>query len=265
MLTDPGTRQPGRYARLRERAAGGAQGICLQLRGGRLRGARRRQAQRAGGGDGHVGPARGHSAAAPSTNPGASRRSCSSWRIRASASSSRGSGRSRSSPARSRNSWASTRSTTWPTTPSRRSSTTSAAWAHCRWWSTRTSPPGSSEWYRQEDRHAALLTGWREACVDAGAAWGGGESPSLPELVHAPEIELAGSAVGLVPDGRPAILGEELAPGRRDRARRQQRPARQRLLARAADRLPAARRLRDTSCPAAGASARRCWIGARST
>ena len=56
-------------------------------------------------------------------------------------------------------------------------------------------------------------TGWREACVDAGAAWGGGESPSLPELVHAPEIELAGSAVGLVPDGRPAILGEELAPG----------------------------------------------------
>jgi phosphoribosylformylglycinamidine cyclo-ligase len=72
---------------------------------------------------------------------------------------------------------------------------------------------GSSEWYRQEDRHAALLTGWREACEDAGAAWGGGESPSLPELVYAPEIELAGSAVGLVPDGRPAILGAELAPG----------------------------------------------------
>jgi phosphoribosylformylglycinamidine cyclo-ligase len=72
---------------------------------------------------------------------------------------------------------------------------------------------GSSEWYRREDRHAALLTGWREGCVDAGAAWGGGESPSLPELVHAPDIELAGSAVGLVPDGRPAILGAELAPG----------------------------------------------------
>jgi phosphoribosylformylglycinamidine cyclo-ligase len=72
---------------------------------------------------------------------------------------------------------------------------------------------GSSEWYLREDRHAALLTGWREACVDAGAAWGGGESPSLPELVHGPDIELAGSAVGLVPDGRPAILGGELAPG----------------------------------------------------
>jgi phosphoribosylformylglycinamidine cyclo-ligase len=72
---------------------------------------------------------------------------------------------------------------------------------------------GSSEWYRREDRHAALLTGWREACVEAGAAWGGGESPSLPELVHGPDIELAGSAVGLVPGGRRAILGGELAPG----------------------------------------------------
>jgi phosphoribosylformylglycinamidine cyclo-ligase len=72
---------------------------------------------------------------------------------------------------------------------------------------------GSSEWYRREDRHAALLSGWREGCLDAGAAWGGGESPSLPELVHDPDIELAGSAVGVVPDGRPAILGVELAPG----------------------------------------------------
>src|SRR5437763_9151056 len=42
---------------------------------------------------------------------------------------------------------------------------------------------GSSEWYRQADRQQALLTGWREACQDAGAAWGGGESPSLPDLV----------------------------------------------------------------------------------
>ena len=72
---------------------------------------------------------------------------------------------------------------------------------------------GSSGWYRHADRHAALLTGWREACMDAGAAWGGGESPSLPDLVNGPDIELAGSAVGVVPEGRPAILGAELSPG----------------------------------------------------
>jgi phosphoribosylformylglycinamidine cyclo-ligase len=72
---------------------------------------------------------------------------------------------------------------------------------------------GSSEWYSHQDRHDALLGGWREACRDAGATWGGGESPSLPGLVSASDIELAGSAVGLVPEGRRAIFGQHLAPG----------------------------------------------------
>ena len=72
---------------------------------------------------------------------------------------------------------------------------------------------GSSAWYGDGARHAALLRGWRRACVDAGATWGGGESPSLPELVSGEEIELAGSAVGLVPEGRSPVLGQELGPG----------------------------------------------------
>jgi phosphoribosylformylglycinamidine cyclo-ligase len=72
---------------------------------------------------------------------------------------------------------------------------------------------GSSEWYARRDRHDGLLAGWREACVDAGATWGGGESPSLPGLVEARDIELAGSAVGIVPEGHAALLGAELAPG----------------------------------------------------
>ncbi|MGH2887871.1 MAG: AIR synthase-related protein, partial [Solirubrobacteraceae bacterium] len=63
------------------------------------------------------------------------------------------------------------------------------------------------------ERHEDLLGGWRQACVDAGAAWGGGESPSLPGLVSGADIELAGSAVGLVPEGREAILGAGLGPG----------------------------------------------------
>jgi phosphoribosylformylglycinamidine cyclo-ligase len=72
---------------------------------------------------------------------------------------------------------------------------------------------GSSDWYQRGDRQAALLTGWRRACADAGAVWGGGESPSLPGLVAAEDIELAGSAVGLVPEGRSPVLGAELTPG----------------------------------------------------
>src|SRR5579884_107885 len=72
---------------------------------------------------------------------------------------------------------------------------------------------GSSAWYGNRHRHAELLEGWREACADAGATWGGGESPSLPDLVSSAEIELAGCAVGLVPDGGRPILGAELTPG----------------------------------------------------
>jgi phosphoribosylformylglycinamidine cyclo-ligase len=72
---------------------------------------------------------------------------------------------------------------------------------------------GASEWYGEQDRASALLEGWRRACADAGCVWGGGESPSLPGMLDPREIELAGAAVGAVPDGRRPILGEELAPG----------------------------------------------------
>ena len=72
---------------------------------------------------------------------------------------------------------------------------------------------GSSDWYRDADRQAALLEGWRRGCIDAGATWGGGESPSLAGLVAAAEIELAGSAVGIVPEGHDPVLGDQLGPG----------------------------------------------------
>jgi phosphoribosylformylglycinamidine cyclo-ligase len=72
---------------------------------------------------------------------------------------------------------------------------------------------GASEWYLELERAGALLEGWRRACADAGCVWGGGESPSLPGLLEEKDIELAGAAVGAVPEGRSPILGEELGPG----------------------------------------------------
>jgi phosphoribosylformylglycinamidine cyclo-ligase len=72
---------------------------------------------------------------------------------------------------------------------------------------------GSSDWYARADRAAALVEGWRQGCLDAGCAWGGGESPSLPGLLAADEIELAGAAVGAVPAGHAPLLGERLAAG----------------------------------------------------
>jgi phosphoribosylformylglycinamidine cyclo-ligase len=72
---------------------------------------------------------------------------------------------------------------------------------------------GASEWYAQAGRAASLLDGWQRACIDAGCTWGGGESPSLSGLVSERDVELAGAAVGAVPEGRRAILGDELAVG----------------------------------------------------
>jgi phosphoribosylformylglycinamidine cyclo-ligase len=72
---------------------------------------------------------------------------------------------------------------------------------------------GSSDWYRRTEWHEALVKGWSQACADAGATWGGGESPSLPGLVDRDEIELAGSAVGAMPAGRAPILGDGLSAG----------------------------------------------------
>jgi phosphoribosylformylglycinamidine cyclo-ligase len=72
---------------------------------------------------------------------------------------------------------------------------------------------GSSDWYAAEGRFEALVEGWRRACVDAGCTWGGGESPSLPGMLGQDELELAGAAVGAVPAGRAAILGDRLKAG----------------------------------------------------
>jgi phosphoribosylformylglycinamidine cyclo-ligase len=74
---------------------------------------------------------------------------------------------------------------------------------------------GSGDWYADQDRYASLLEGWRKACEDAQCVWGGGESPSLPGLVDAEYIELAGCAFGVIPPPGPEA-------GRRDRPGREQ-------------------------------------------
>ena len=72
---------------------------------------------------------------------------------------------------------------------------------------------GDAAWYGVRERSMDLLAGWRAACEDCGAVWGGGESPALPGIVAADGIELAGSALGLVPAGREPVFGTHIAPG----------------------------------------------------
>lgn len=62
-------------------------------------------------------------------------------------------------------------------------------------------------------RHTSLVEGWVRGCSDAGATWGGGESPTLSGLIDPNEIDLAGSAIGRVPDAIEPLLGETLRAG----------------------------------------------------
>jgi phosphoribosylformylglycinamidine cyclo-ligase len=71
---------------------------------------------------------------------------------------------------------------------------------------------GSADWY-SGTRHGSLVAGWARACATVGAAWVGGESPTLSGLVAPDQIDLAGSALGRVPEGGCAWLGSALEPG----------------------------------------------------
>jgi phosphoribosylformylglycinamidine cyclo-ligase len=72
---------------------------------------------------------------------------------------------------------------------------------------------GRPDWFKHVEWYEQLVEGWFQACVDAGCTWGGGESPSLPELVNREDIELAGSAIGLIPQGTGPVLGHNLTAG----------------------------------------------------
>jgi phosphoribosylformylglycinamidine cyclo-ligase len=72
---------------------------------------------------------------------------------------------------------------------------------------------GRSDWHAGQSGLRSLLAGWRRGCELSAAAWGGGESPALPGLVSDDDIELAGSAIGVVPAEWGPILGDELCDG----------------------------------------------------
>lgn len=66
---------------------------------------------------------------------------------------------------------------------------------------------GESAWFSDAKRMEALVAGWAEGCRQAGAVWGGGETPTLRGVVNAESIVLAGSAIGKVEPKARRITG----------------------------------------------------------
>jgi phosphoribosylformylglycinamidine cyclo-ligase len=67
---------------------------------------------------------------------------------------------------------------------------------------------GDAGWFADQPRALELIAGFAEGCRQAGAAWGGGETPTLREIVEPATIVLAGSAVGRIAPKSLRILGD---------------------------------------------------------
>ncbi|MDD3180251.1 MAG: AIR synthase related protein [Opitutaceae bacterium] len=67
---------------------------------------------------------------------------------------------------------------------------------------------GDSEWFADEVRANDLAVGFAEGCRQAGAVWGGGETPTLRGVVDPSAIVLAGSAVGRIAPKSLRIAGD---------------------------------------------------------
>ncbi|HRE84172.1 MAG TPA: AIR synthase related protein, partial [Opitutaceae bacterium] len=66
---------------------------------------------------------------------------------------------------------------------------------------------GDSGWFSEETRMKALVDGFAAGCLESGAVWGGGETPTLKGIVQPDTIVLAGSAVGRIAPKSRRITG----------------------------------------------------------
>lgn len=72
---------------------------------------------------------------------------------------------------------------------------------------------GDSNWFLDEERSRDLIEGWAKACQEIGAVWGGGETPTLKDMINPDTIELAGSSIGIIDPKSRLTLGDKLTAG----------------------------------------------------
>jgi phosphoribosylformylglycinamidine cyclo-ligase len=72
---------------------------------------------------------------------------------------------------------------------------------------------GDSSWHDDLDRARDLVDGWGDACIEAGATWGGGETPGLSGIIESTAIDIGGACVGVVNPKKRLTLGDKIQPG----------------------------------------------------
>lgn len=66
---------------------------------------------------------------------------------------------------------------------------------------------GDSQWFKDQARLQALVSGWRRACDLSRCTWGGGETPTLKGVIEPKAVVLSGSAIGIIKPKQRLISG----------------------------------------------------------
>ncbi|MBM3283806.1 phosphoribosylformylglycinamidine cyclo-ligase [Candidatus Gottesmanbacteria bacterium] len=72
---------------------------------------------------------------------------------------------------------------------------------------------GDSSWFADKVRLNSFVTGWKKACCDVRAVWGGGETPTLKNIIYPNKIDLAGAAFGIIKPKERLTLGSKIQEG----------------------------------------------------
>lgn len=71
----------------------------------------------------------------------------------------------------------------------------------------------NNKWLADEQRMKDFISGWKKACDISGVSWGGGETPTLRGIMKKNQVELGGSAVGIITHKRRLVVGSKLVDG----------------------------------------------------
>lgn len=71
----------------------------------------------------------------------------------------------------------------------------------------------NNDWLQDHARMDDLIRGWKQACDLAGAAWGGGETPTLRGIITQDTVALGGSAIGIIKHKRKLLIDKNLKNG----------------------------------------------------
>ena len=72
---------------------------------------------------------------------------------------------------------------------------------------------GDSKWFDDQARSRDLIAGWQAACNLARCVWGGGETPTLKDIIKPDAIVLSGSALGVINPKKRLIDAKNICHG----------------------------------------------------